>query len=151
VLSFTYPQEPRDTELAEGEIAPQGPNAVELAAVNDPYAVLDPAELNYAWEAKGDRALLPNEVYDDGDATFLTWNADATLPAILVTNAEGDEGPVNYAVRGDTIVVDGVPREITLRSGRESATLSNRGPAREPRRPAIAQARGTNPTATEVK
>jgi type IV secretion system protein VirB9 len=45
------------------------------------------------------------------------------------------------------IVVDGVPREIVLRSGEDSATLTNRGPARQPRTPALAQAGNT----TEVK
>jgi type IV secretion system protein VirB9 len=148
VLGFTYPDEPEDEQLAEGQAAPAGPNAVELAAASDPYAVVDPAVLNHAWESKGDRALLPAQVYDDGEATFLTWAPGATLPAILVKNAEGTEGPVNFAVRGDVIVVDGVPREIVLRAGRESATLSNRGPAREPRRAALAQA--ATPS-TEVK
>ena len=152
VLAFTYPDEPEDTGLADGSVTPEGPNAVELAASGDPYAVVDPAELNYAWESKGDRTLLPAQVYDDGEATFLTWAPGATLPAILVKDHEGTEGPVNFAVRGEVIVVDGVPREIVLRAGRESATLSNRGPAREPRRPALAQA-GDNAAAnaTEVK
>lgn len=154
VLSFAYPDEPQDPQLAGA--APEGPNAVELAAASDPYAVVDPAELNHAWETKGDRALIPTEIYDDGAATFLTWAPGATLPAILVKNAEGTEGPVNYAVRGETIVVDGVPREIVLRAGRGSATLSNRGPVREARRPALAQAGGNTtpssvPNATEVK
>ena len=151
VLAFTYPDEPEDTGLAEGA-TPEGPNAVELAAAGDPYAVVDPAELNYAWEAKGARTLLPAQVYDDGAATFLTWAPGATLPAILVKDHEGTEGPVNFAVRGEVIVVDGVPREIVLRAGRASATLSNRGPVREPRRPALAQA-GDNAaaSATEVK
>lgn len=148
VLAFTYPDEPEDTQLAEGEAAPQGPNAVEIAATSDPYAVVDPAELNYAWESKGAAALLPAQVYDDGEATFLTWAPGATLPAILIKDHEGTEGPVNYAVRGEVIVVDGVPREIVLRAGRESATLNNRGPVRAPR-PALAA--GTVPTQTEVK
>lgn len=152
VLAFTYPQEPGGAERADGAPVPEGPNAVELAAANDPYAVVDPAELNYAWDSKGDRALFPSQVYDDGEATFLTWAPDATLPAILVKNAQGDEGPVNYAVRGETIVVEGVPREIVLRAGRDSATLSNRGPVRAPRRPALAQAADNSAaTATEVK
>lgn len=149
VLSFAYPDEPEDEQLAEGEqAAPAGPNAVELAAVSDPYAVVDPAELNHAWERKGAAALLPAEVYDDGEATFLTWAPGVTLPAILVKDHEGTEGPVNFAVRGEVIVVDGVPREIVLRAGRESATLSNRGPVRAPR-PALAAQ--TTPTQTEVK
>lgn len=148
VLAFAYPDEPEDVELAEGAAAPAGPNAVELAAASDPYAVVDPAELNHAWATKGAAALFPAQVYDDGEATFLTWAPGTALPAILVKDHEGTEGPVNFAVRGEVIVVDGVPREIVLRAGRESATLSNRGPVRAPR-PALAA--GTTPTTTEVK
>ena len=143
VLSFTYPDQPEDTELADA--APQAPNALEVAAASDPYAVVDPAELNYAWTSKGDNNLFPVQIYDDGTATFLTWAPGATMPAILVKDQQGTEGPVNFAVRGDTIVVDGVPREIVLRSGEDSATLTNSGPPREPR--TLAQA-GSN---VEVK
>ena len=66
--------------------------------------------------------------------------AGTSLPAILIKNQEGVEGPVNYAVRGDVIVVDGVPREIVLRLGDDMATLRNDGPIREPRRESLAQA-----------
>ena len=152
VLAFDYPDEPEeDTQLAEGEATPQGPNAVEIAATTDPYAVVDPAELNYAWETKGAAALLPAQVYDDGEATFLTWAPGTTMPAILIKDHEGTEGPVNFAVRGEVIVVDGVPREIVLRAGDNAATLTNRGPVRAQRRAALAQAGQANPTTTEVK
>ena len=50
------------------------------------------------------------------------------MPAILVKNHEGTEGPVNFAVRGDTIVLDIVPSEIILRSGDDAAMLVNQGP-----------------------
>jgi type IV secretion system protein VirB9 len=156
VLAFTYPEEPADAAAladAEGTALPGGPTADELTAASDPYAVVDPAELNFAWEAKGDRALLPAQVYDDGTAIFLAWPAGTPLPAILVKDHEGDEGPVNFAVRGETIVVDGVPRELVLRAGKDVATLTNRGPARPVRQavlaPELAQAR--NPATTETK
>ena len=137
VLAFTYPEEPEEQQAA----APvETPNAVELAAATDPYAVVDPSAINRAWSRKGSAKLLPTEVYDDGDATFLTWPAGTSLPAILIKNQEGVEGPVNYAVRGDVIVVDGVPREIVLRLGDDMATLRNDGPIREPRRESLAQA-----------
>jgi type IV secretion system protein VirB9 len=147
VLAFTYPDEPEETQRAEAEGAAPGPTTVELTAASDPYAVVDPAALNFAWATKGDRALLPAQVYDDGSATFLAWPPGTPLPAILVKDHEGSEGPVNYAVRGDTLVVDGVPREIVLRSGEDSATLTNQGPARA-REPSLAQAA---PADTEVK
>jgi type IV secretion system protein VirB9 len=149
VLAFTYPDEAvEDAGLAEA--APAGPNAVELTAASDPYAVVDPAALNFAWEAKGARALLPAQVYDDGNATFLAWPAGTPLPAILVQDHQGGEGPVNFAVRGEVIVVDGVPAELVLRSGEDRATLTNRGPARPARPPALAQASAA-PADTEVK
>jgi type IV secretion system protein VirB9 len=142
VLSFSYPEALEEARLAaigsDDARAVEAPTAVELAAATDPYAVLDPAALNYAWSTRGDGRLLPALVYDDGEATFLTWAPGAPIPAILVKDHEGTEGPVNFAVRGDVIVVDGVPREIVLRLGKDTATLRNTGPAREPRRMAAA-------------
>lgn len=132
VLTFTYPEEPEEEKPRLAQEA----NAVEMAAATDPYAVVDPAQLNFAWAAQGDAALLPTRTYDDGDATFLTWPPDRPVPAILVKNHEGTEGPVNFTVRGDTIVVQGVPGEIVLRSGDNSAVLTNT----EPDRPAAALA-----------
>ncbi|WP_336981159.1 TrbG/VirB9 family P-type conjugative transfer protein [Altererythrobacter fulvus] len=129
VLNFLYPEEPKaeegETQLAQ----PQGPNDLEVAAANDPYAVADPAKLNFAWGRKGAAKLMPDQVYDDGDATFITWPADATIPAILIKDRDGTEGPVNYAVRGTTTVVDGVPAEIILRWGDDVATLTHGGQA----------------------
>ncbi len=107
----------------------------------DPYSAIDPANLNFAWNGEGVATLLPEQAFDDGEATFLTWPRGRDVPAILVTNAAGDEGPVNYTVRGDTIVIDGVPTTIVLRSGDESATLVNAGPPRRVANPDLAQRR----------
>lgn len=141
VLKFTYPEpEVDETQLAE---ARQTASPAEMAAATDPYAVVDPAELNFAWAGEGDSALLPGQTYDDGNVTFLTWPAGRAVPAILVKDHEGTEGPVNFTVRGDTIVVDGVPREIVLRSGDDSALLTNTGPIRpDTRRSAAASTSG---------
>lgn len=123
VLRFNYPDEP-ETQVATAET----PTAEELAAAQQPEAITDPAALNFAWAGKGDRKLLPARTYDDGTSTFLAWPAGGPVPAILIKDAEGTEGPVNFTVRGEVIVVDGVPREIVLRSGKEAATLVNSGP-----------------------
>tara|TARA_A100001391_G_scaffold1033_3_gene1429 strand:+ start:23498 stop:24256 length:759 start_codon:yes stop_codon:yes gene_type:complete len=127
VLKFTYPVE-EEVELAEAPLDPsQMPNALEVAAANDELAVVDPAALNFDWASDGVERLLPEQVYDDGTATFLAWPAGAPMPAILIKDLDGMEGPVNFAVRGDTVVLDGVPREIILRSGDDVATLINTG------------------------
>jgi type IV secretion system protein VirB9 len=146
VLSFTYPAEDKpQTQLAGAD----APTSLEVAAATDPTAVVDPAVLNFAWATKGARHLLPARVFDDGNATFLSWPAGTNLPAILIKNQQGVEGPVNYASRGDVIVVEGVPRELVLRSGNDVANLTNNGLVRQPRpavAPALAQA-----TPAEIK
>ena len=129
VLRFTYPPEPKT--------APQP----QLAATQDELRALeekpvDPAQLNFAWGQKGARQLLPARVYDDGDLTYLSWPLGAPVPAMLIRDEKGVEGPVNYAVRGDVIVIEGVHKVIVLRSGKASATLENQGPVRQPAVPA---------------
>lgn len=122
VLRFTYPEPPKkDTEQS----ATGGPNAEEQLALNQPP--VDPSQLNFAWQPRGSSQLLPARIYDDGQATYVSWAAGTPVPAILVRDEKGTEGPVNFAVRGDVIVIDGVPNLIVLRSGRHNATLENRG------------------------
>jgi type IV secretion system protein VirB9 len=128
VLSFTYP-EPVEPAPRHGTPA-DGPNEIELAAVEQAEAIVDPAELNFEWRTAGARNLLPARIYDDGSATFIAWPAGAPVPAILMKNDAGVEGPVNFAVRGDVIVIEGVPRELILRAGKDMATLQNNGPTR---------------------
>ena len=130
VLRFTYPEAEKRAAM---KLA-QGPTDEELAAAEAPEQIVDPADLNFAWSGKGDAALLPVRSYDDGVSTYLAWPEGRAVPAILIKDVEGTEGPVNFTVRGDTIVVDGVPREIVLRSGEDAATLVNTGPVR-PERP----------------
>lgn len=137
VLQFRYPElekaaeEARLAAAAEAEVeaARLAASPAEITAATDPYAVADPASLNFAWASAGTAELIPSRAYDDGEAVFLTWPQGTAIPAILVTNEDGDEGPVNFTVRGDTVVVDGVPPQFILRSGRDTATLTNTGPA----------------------
>ncbi|HEY7808333.1 MAG TPA: TrbG/VirB9 family P-type conjugative transfer protein [Croceibacterium sp.] len=135
-LAFTYPKQakPAAAKPATGE----RPNAAELAAASDPQAIVDPAQLNFSWAGSGDHKLLPARIYDDGTSTYLAWPAGTPVPAILVKDRQGTEGPVNFAVHGDVIVVENVPRQIILRSGKQLATIDNHGPERAP--PALAQA-----------
>ena len=133
VLQFRYPELEKAAEEARlAAIAEAEAQAALAAAAPEQSAATaaapDPAELNFAWATAGKAELLPIRAYDDGDAVFLTWAPGAPVPAILISNDDGDEGPVNYTTRGDTVVVDGVPARIILRSGKDIATLTNTGP-----------------------
>lgn len=122
VLRFTYPDPPKK---ATEQPATGGTNADEQLALSQPP--VDPSQLNFAWQPRGSSQLLPARIYDDGQATYVSWAAGTPVPAILVRDERGSEGPVNFAVRGDVIIIDGVPGLIVLRSGRHSATLENKG------------------------
>jgi type IV secretion system protein VirB9 len=129
-LKFTYPTEPKAAAGTPG--AQAALTDAERAALND-EAPVDPAQLNFAWRTSGPAKLIPQRLYDDGESTYAVWAAGVPIPAILVTNEKGDEGPVNFAVRGDTIVIDGVPSRIVLRVGRDRAQLDYRGPGPKPK------------------
>ena len=121
MLRFSYPARPHAVEpkLAAAALA-----AATTIVAKPLSPAPDPAALNFAWLPHGDKRLLPDRSFDDGHSTFLQWPKDATLPAILVRESNGIEGPVNYTVRGDYIVVEGVPDQLILRQGKQIATLT---------------------------
>lgn len=129
VMQFSYPKaeaEEEQARIAAAELlAREEANPVELMAANDPFAVVDPAKMNYAWASEGNAELLPEKAYDDGELVFLTWAEGASIPAILTTNHDGEEGPVNSTVRGNTVVIFSVPPQLILRSGDDTAMLTN--------------------------
>ncbi len=133
VLRFTYPDAPRAAGAQRGATGTMNETEAEaLSATPLPIAApADPAALNFAWRMKGDSKLIPARIYDDGAFTFLAWAAGTPIPAFLERNEKGEEGPVNFAVRGDVIVIDGVPATIVLRSGKNMATLEHKGPPRK--------------------
>jgi type IV secretion system protein VirB9 len=125
LLRFTY-KDADKPKMASAALTP----AEQAALTGEPVeAAVDPAALNFAFRTKGDARILPARMYDDGNATYLLWGEKAEVPAILVQNEKGDVGPVNYSVRGRTIVVEDVPRTILLRSGKAQATIENQRPA----------------------
>lgn len=93
--------------------------------------------LNTQWQARGDKAMIPARIYDDGTSTYIAWTASGDVPAVLVLGADGLEGPVNFTARGDYLVVDGVARRYVLRSGKASAVLTNMAPLPTPRVPPV--------------
>lgn len=148
VLRFTYPEAPKaaaGSKAAEPATQPALTETEALAAAGKVQdATIDPARLNFAWASKGKAALLPVRVYDDGQSTFLTWPTKAPIPAMQVRSDAGIEGPVNFAVRDDVVVIDGVPDLIVLRSGSDMATLKRTAP------PASEPAPAARPLATAL-
>lgn len=108
-LRFTYPEKPKTREAGRAQQQMGVPN--------------------FAWKVGGKAKLAPDRVFDDGSSTWLSWAPGRQLPAILTRDEKGKEGPVNYAVRENYIVLDKVPPAIILRSGKDSAMLVRSAPA----------------------
>lgn len=114
-MRFVYPEEPKPTPAASA--GPEAKSAPEPAP-----------EVNTNWQAKGDKKLIPARIYDDGASTFIAWGDTAELPAILTLGTDGAEGAVNFTVRGDYLVVDGVAPRYVLRIGKAIAIITNLAP-----------------------
>lgn len=133
MLRFTYKDDPAPVAPAAASVpgaamAALDPSEAALAAGTPGAIPTEQGELNFAWKRTGAAKLLPARIYDDGTSTYLLWPDKSPVPAILIQNEKGEEGPVNYAVRGSTIVVAEVPRTIILRSGKSRAELENARP-----------------------
>jgi len=130
-LRLTYPAEP-------AKPAPPPPPAPltseEAALAHGEHAAVpvDPATLDLGFAVHGAHELLPARVFADGRATYIAWPKGVALPAILGRNAQGVEGPINYAMHDDMIVVDGTPDTIVLRTGKQFAVIEHQHGVNKP-------------------
>jgi type IV secretion system protein VirB9 len=135
-LKFSYPNE----KPALGSAKP-----VEQAAVAAPppqvQATMTAERLHFDWNTKGNGKLTPTRVFDDGSSVYLAWDKQTPLPAILTVSEDRKEGPVNYQMTGDYIVISPVPANLVLRYGKKYAELWPSHPVFRPA-PAIANAVG---------
>jgi len=114
-LKFSYPND-KPAETAK---------PVQQAAVISPQqqAMMTAEKLHFDWNKKGNGKLLPTRVFDDGASVYLAWDKETPLPAILTLSEDRKEGPVNYRMSGEYIVVSPVPQNLVLRYGKTSAVL----------------------------
>jgi type IV secretion system protein VirB9 len=117
-LKFSYPNEkvvepaPKTVQQVAATTAPASPPAIATAE-----------RLHFDWKSKGYGKLLPAKVFDDGSSLYLSWSREAPLPAILTVSDDRKEGPVNFRMSGEYIVVSPIPSNLVLRYGSKSATL----------------------------
>ncbi|MBV8907642.1 MAG: TrbG/VirB9 family P-type conjugative transfer protein [Sphingomonas sp.] len=114
-LKFSYPN---DKPV-------EAPKPAQQAAAIPPQqqAVMTAEKLHFDWNKKGNGKLLPTRVFDDGASVYLAWDKETPLPAILTLSEDRKEGPVNYRMSGEYIVVSPIPQNLVLRYGRTSAVL----------------------------
>lgn len=117
-VSWTYPG---DTMIA---IHGAGPGR---AAERGPAMSVDPVELEFGYEIRGDKPpWRPLRAFDDGQQTFIEFPASlaqGTAPPLFVTGDEGTTELVNYRVAGRFYVVDRLFARGELRMGTKRQTV----------------------------
>ena len=114
-LKFSYPNDkPVD--------APK-PTQQAVVATPQQQAAMTADKLHFDWNKKGNSKVLPARIFDDGASLYLAWSKDTPLPAILTQSEDRKEGPVNYRMSGEYIVVSPVPQNVVLRYGSKVAVL----------------------------
>ena len=84
-----------------------------------------PEKRNTSYTFSGAVDLVPIRVFDDGTSTYMKWAIGASTPAVYALNSDNSESLINYATRGDYIVVEQVAKGFVLRRGELKAVLYN--------------------------
>lgn len=96
---------------------------------------LEPAALPTplgSYKFRGDRALFPAAMRDDGRKTIITWPSQSALPATFAMNGGSREQLVNGRMIGDDFVIEGTAARYKFRLGEAEATATRQIP--KPRR-----------------
>jgi len=81
---------------------------------------------NYDYWYCGDPSLKPTAAWDDGVQTTLVFGARSEMPAVFVSNEDGSESLVNFAVQAGRIVVQRVARRLIVRRGKLAGCIVDR-------------------------
>ncbi len=120
-LRFAYPPDPAEVAAAAAAAAAKNKTAVPT----DLNALPLPEKRNTAYTYNGDMLLVPMRVFDDGSSTYMKWADGTETPAVYAMGQDGTESIINYANRGDYLVIEQVAKAFVLRRGKSSVTLYN--------------------------
>ncbi len=121
-LRFAYPPDPADVAAAAAAAAAA---KTKSPVPTDLNALPLPEKRNTAYTYSGDVLLVPMRVFDDGASTYMKWAEGTEAPAVYAMGPDGGESIVNYANRGDYLVIEQVAKAFVLRRGKQSVTLYN--------------------------
>lgn len=76
----------------------------------------------WTWRIRGDAAVRPARISDDGVRTLIAFPGGAPLPAVFAIGASGDEQVVNGYMRQGVFVIDEIWQELVFRIDAKKAT-----------------------------
>ena len=99
--------------------------AADTMATPPPLISTPPELWNRAYSYDGAKANVPEQVFDDGKATYFRFAAGSESPAIFSITPDAGESIVNFAVRGPYTVVEQIAPQFVLRHGKEVTIIFN--------------------------
>jgi type IV secretion system protein VirB9 len=88
-----------------------------------PPAQAQPIEhLDWSYRVRGDRAVRPLSVRDNGAKTVIEYAPGQALPAVFAIGPSGDEEVVDGYMRDGRFIIDRIHRELVFRIDKEKAT-----------------------------
>lgn len=81
-----------------------------------------PSGTAWTWRIRGDAAVRPASITDDGVRTLIAFPEGAPLPAVFAIGASGDEQVVNGYMRQGVFVIDEIWQELVFRIDAKKAT-----------------------------
>jgi type IV secretion system protein VirB9 len=81
--------------------------------MENPYA----GARNYRYVARGDRAIAPEAVWDNGYSTAFTFPGMQRIPSLFRIDPDGKQATADYSVHGSTVIAPDTAAEWLLRDG----------------------------------
>lgn len=125
IARFIYPEVVKTQPKAEQKVMPAALQQVGSTA--DGQTVWIDAKYNTDYRYKGDKALKPTNVWNDGRFTFIRFNHGGDLPAIYRVLPDNSEMLVNQHIENDTVVLQEISSLYRLRFGRQVGDVANMG------------------------
>ena len=82
---------------------------------------------NFSYLTKGDRSVLPTQVFDNGSETFFQFSADKTVPAIFAVSPCGRRVLLTPNAQGPYLVGRGMYKNYALQLGTKNSTIDYSG------------------------
>ncbi|MBQ9602140.1 MAG: TrbG/VirB9 family P-type conjugative transfer protein, partial [Neisseriaceae bacterium] len=122
LLRFHYPTE---EEKARRKRAAQQERALNMMVKFG--LSKETAQLNYLYYGKGDKAIAPTAIWDDGRFTYIQYADNRDLPAVYKINPDGSEMLVNTHIEEDVMIIHEVTEQLVLRLGNSVLGVQNKG------------------------
>jgi type IV secretion system protein VirB9 len=104
---------------------PLEPVAEKLPPTPQPLITSPPEQWNRAYSYDGASTNVPEEIFDDGKATYFRFAEGAATPAIFTISPGAGESLINFAIRGPYVVIESLAQQFILRQGEAVTRIYN--------------------------